>query len=103
MKRCYLVLTDSGGIQEEAPVFGKPVLVMRNVTERPEAVTAGTVKIVGTDRALIVAETERLLHDADAYAAMARSVSPYGDGRAAERIIKHLSEKAPRSARTPVL
>ena len=98
MKRCYLVLTDSGGIQEEAPVFGKPVLVMRDVTERPEAVTAGTVKIVGTDRALIVAETERLLHDADAYAAMARAVSPYGDGRAAERIIEHLSERAPRSA-----
>jgi len=102
MKRCYLVLTDSGGIQEEAPIFGKPVLVMRDVTERPEAVTAGTVKIVGTDRALILAETERLLHDAHAYAAMARAVSPYGDGRAAERIIEHLSEKAPRSVRGPV-
>jgi UDP-N-acetylglucosamine 2-epimerase len=98
MKRCYLVLTDSGGIQEEAPVFGKPVLVLRDVTERPEAVTAGTVKVVGTNRERIVAETERLLHDADAYAAMARAVSPYGDGTAAERIVNDLSEKAPLSA-----
>lgn len=97
MKRCYLVLTDSGGIQEEAPVFGKPVLVLREVTERPEAVTAGTVKVVGTNRARIVAETEKLLHDADAYAAMARAVSPYGDGTAAERIVNDLAAKAPQS------
>jgi UDP-N-acetylglucosamine 2-epimerase (non-hydrolysing) len=102
IKRCYLVLTDSGGIQEEAPVFGKPVLVLREVTERPEAVTAGTVKIVGTDRARIVAETERLLRNVDAYAAMARAVSPYGDGMAAERIINHLSDKVPRSRQRPL-
>jgi UDP-N-acetylglucosamine 2-epimerase (non-hydrolysing) len=102
MKRCHLVLTDSGGIQEEAPVFGKPVLVLREVTERPEAVTAGTVKIVGTDRARIVAETERLLRDVDAYAAMARAISPYGDGMAAERIINHLSNKVLRSKLRPL-
>ena len=96
MKRCYLVLTDSGGIQEEAPVLGKPVLVLREVTERPEAVTAGTVRVIGTDRGLIVAETERLLNDHDAYSGMARAVSPYGDGLAAERIVAHLSANAPR-------
>jgi UDP-N-acetylglucosamine 2-epimerase (non-hydrolysing) len=95
MKRSYIVLTDSGGIQEEAPVLGKPVLVLRYVTERPEAVTAGTVRIVGTDRGLIVAETERLLKDQAAYMAMARAVSPYGDGHAAERIIHHLMEHIP--------
>jgi UDP-N-acetylglucosamine 2-epimerase (non-hydrolysing) len=99
MKRSFIVLTDSGGIQEEAPVLGKPVLVLREVTERPEAVTAGTVRIVGTDRALIVAETERLLHDEAAYSAMARAVSPYGDGAAAERIVNHLTGHArPRPA-----
>lgn len=91
MMSAYIVLTDSGGIQEEAPVFGKPVLVLRQVTERPEAVEAGVAKIVGTDRAVIVAETERLLDDPAAYARMARSVSPYGDGHAAERIVEHLA------------
>ena len=90
MEQCYLVLTDSGGIQEEAPGLGKPVLVMRNTTERPEAVTAGTVKLVGTDRALIVAETSRLLEDDVYYASMSKAVNPYGDGRACERIIKSL-------------
>lgn len=90
MEQCYLVLTDSGGIQEEAPGLGKPVLVMRNTTERPEAVTAGTVKLVGTDRALIVAETSRLLEDDAYYASMSKAVNPYGDGRACERIIKSL-------------
>ena len=103
MKRSYLVLTDSGGIQEEAPVFGKPVLVMRDVTERPEAVTAGTVKIVGTNRGRIVRETEKLLNDADAYAAVARAISPYGDGMAAERIINDLSDKAPLTSRRRVV
>ncbi|MCD9027311.1 UDP-N-acetylglucosamine 2-epimerase (non-hydrolyzing) [Luteimonas sp. BDR2-5] len=86
MSRAYLILTDSGGIQEEAPALGKPVLVMRDTTERPEAVEAGTVRLVGTSREKIVAETLQLLDDPDAYAAMARAHNPYGDGKAAERI-----------------
>jgi UDP-N-acetylglucosamine 2-epimerase (non-hydrolysing) len=90
LDRAYLVLTDSGGIQEEAPGLGKPVLVLREVTERPEAVEAGTAKVVGTDCARIVAETVRLLEDKGAYASMARAVNPYGDGRAAERIVEAL-------------
>ncbi|MBM3129902.1 MAG: UDP-N-acetylglucosamine 2-epimerase (non-hydrolyzing) [Chloroflexi bacterium] len=91
LKHCYLVLTDSGGLQEEAPSLGKPVLVLRETTERPEAIEAGTAKIVGTDRAVIVRETYRLLDDAEAYAAMARAVNPFGDGHAAERIVDALS------------
>lgn len=90
MKHAYLVLTDSGGIQEEAPALGKPVLVLRRETERPEAVEAGTVKIVGTDADRIIAETERLLYDADEYRRMAHAISPYGDGHAAERIVAAL-------------
>lgn len=90
IKRSYLVLTDSGGIQEEAPGLGKPVLVLREVTERPEAMEAGTVRIVGTDREHIVAETLRLLEDAGEYQRMAKAVNPYGDGHAAERIVSHL-------------
>ncbi len=90
MKHAYLILTDSGGIQEEAPSLGKPVLVMRRETERPEAVEAGTVKLVGTDSERIIAETERLLYDADEYRRMAHAVSPYGDGHAAERIVAAL-------------
>jgi len=86
MQRCTLVLTDSGGIQEEAPSLGKPVLVLREVTERPEAVEAGTVLLVGADCARIVTGTERLLHDEAAYAAMAKAHNPYGDGQAATRI-----------------
>ena len=86
MKRSTLVLTDSGGIQEEAPGLGKPVLVLRQVTERPEGVESGAVRIVGTDRERIVAMTERLLEDPADYALMARTVNPYGDGKAAERI-----------------
>ncbi len=81
-----LVLTDSGGIQEEAPSFGKPVLIMRETTERPEGVVAGTAKLVGTDPARILHETFTLLDDEDAYHSMARAHNPYGDGRAAERI-----------------
>jgi UDP-N-acetylglucosamine 2-epimerase (non-hydrolysing) len=92
MKRSYLVLTDSGGIQEEAPGLGKPVLVLREVTERPEGVEAGTVRLVGTDRRRIVAETVRLLEDRAAYERMARAVNPYGDGRAAGRIVAALIE-----------
>ncbi len=87
LKRCTLVLTDSGGIQEEAPSLGKPVLVLREVTERPEGVAAGTARVVGTDPARIIAEAERLLDDEVAYAGMARAVNPYGDGHAAERIV----------------
>jgi UDP-N-acetylglucosamine 2-epimerase (non-hydrolysing) len=86
MKRSYLILTDSGGVQEEAPSLGKPVLVMRNTTERPEAVTAGTVKLVGTDRTTIVSETLTLLQDPVAYEAMAQAHNPYGDGLACQRI-----------------
>jgi len=87
MDRSTLVLTDSGGIQEEAPSLGKPVLVMRDVTERPEAVQLGTVKLVGTDQEAIVDNVSRLLTDPEAYRAMARQVNPYGDGRACQRIM----------------
>lgn len=83
---CEIVLTDSGGVQEEAPSLGKPVLVMRETTERPEGVAAGTAKLVGTDRARIVAEITTLLDDRDAYAAMARAHNPFGDGRSGARI-----------------
>ncbi|HEX2909172.1 MAG TPA: UDP-N-acetylglucosamine 2-epimerase (non-hydrolyzing) [Chloroflexia bacterium] len=85
-----IVLTDSGGVQEEAPVFGKPVLVLRNETERPEAIAAGTARLVGPNRELIVEETRKLLNDQSAYTAMANAVSPYGDGNAAERIVQIL-------------
>lgn len=91
MERAHLLLTDSGGIQEEAPALGKPVLVMREVTERPEAVTAGTVRLVGTDPGRIVAEAVRLLDDAQAWRQMSRVHNPYGDGRAADRITKILA------------
>lgn len=80
-------LTDSGGLQEEAPSLGKPVLVLRGVTERPEAVEAGTVKVIGTARERIVAEVVRLLEDSDAYKRMAQAVNPYGDRHVAERIV----------------
>jgi UDP-N-acetylglucosamine 2-epimerase (hydrolysing) len=86
LERAYLVLTDSGGIQEEAPSLGKPVLVLRETTERPEGIEAGTARLVGTSRARIVGEAERLLNDPAAYAVMARAHNPYGDGRAGERI-----------------
>ena len=87
MKQAYFILTDSGGVQEEAPALGKPVLVLRNETERPEAVSEGVVGLVGTDYDAILRESNRLLDDAAAYRAMARGVSPYGDGRAAGRIV----------------
>ena len=88
MGRSHIILTDSGGIQEEAPSLGKPVLVMRDTTERPEAVTAGTVVLVGTDRRRIVSETLRLLNDDEAYRSMSFAHNPYGDGSACERIRK---------------
>lgn len=90
MNRSYLIITDSGGVQEEAPSLGKPVLVMRETTERPEAVAAGTVKLVGTSREAIVRECERLLTDVDAYQTMSRAHNPYGDGQAVARIVKTL-------------
>ena len=86
MARCYMVMTDSGGLQEEAPALGKPVLVLRRETERPEAVAAGTVKLVGVERDAILALANELLNDPAAYAAMARAVNPYGDGHACARI-----------------
>lgn len=86
MKSSYLVLTDSGGVQEEAPSLGKPVLVMRRTTERPEGITAGTARLVGTSRREIVEGVARLMDDPDAYQRMAQAVNPYGDGRASQRI-----------------
>ena len=91
MERSYLILTDSGGIQEEAPGLGKPVLVMRNTTERPEAVEAGTVLLVGADRERIEQGVSRLLDDPGLYQKMSESVNPYGDGLACERIVNHLA------------
>ena len=90
MNRAYLILTDSGGVQEEAPSLGKPVLVMRDTTERPEAVTAGTVKIIGTERDSIEREATLLLIDSAEYNKMSAAVNPYGDGKAIERIVKIL-------------
>ena len=90
MEKSTLVLTDSGGIQEEAPGLGKPVLVMRDTTERPEALAAGTVRLVGTDYDRITGEVSRLLDDKTYYESMSRAVNPYGDGHACERILNHL-------------
>lgn len=90
MEKSYLVLTDSGGIQEEAPGLGKPVLVMRNTTERPEAVDAGTVRLVGTDYDAIVSSVTELLNDAEVYNRMSNAVNPYGDGKACGRIVNCL-------------
>jgi len=90
MSRAALIITDSGGVQEEAPSLGKPVLVMRDTTERPEAVDAGTVRLVGTDANRILAEANRLLDDPTAYAEMSRAHNPYGDGKASERIVNRV-------------
>jgi len=87
MQRAYLILTDSGGVQEEAPALGKPVLVFREETERPEALSYGVVKLIGSDSERIIREVQTLLHDEMAYKAMVRGVSPYGDGKAAQRIV----------------
>ncbi|WP_417448228.1 non-hydrolyzing UDP-N-acetylglucosamine 2-epimerase [Idiomarina abyssalis] len=92
MNSSYLILTDSGGVQEEAPSLGKPVLVMRDTTERPEAVAAGTVELVGTDSIRIVEQVSRLLNDASEYEKMTRAHNPYGDGKAVSRIISILKE-----------
>lgn len=101
MARSYLLMTDSGGIQEEAPALGKPVLVLRNTTERPEAVTAGTVKLVGTDEEAVFMTARRLLSDKEAYASMANSVNPYGDGEASRRIIEALRFELLNSGKRP--
>ena len=90
MEKSTIVLTDSGGIQEEAPGLGKPVLVMRDTTERPEALEAGTVKLVGTDYDKIVGEVSRLIDDPLYYKTMSEAVNPYGDGKACERIVEIL-------------
>jgi UDP-N-acetylglucosamine 2-epimerase (non-hydrolysing) len=100
MRRADVILTDSGGVQEEGPSLGKPVLVMRDVTERPEAVAHGAARLVGTDERAIVGGVRTLLHDADAYAAMANAVNPYGDGRAAQRTVAALDHLL-RGARRP--
>ena len=86
MNKCFMVMTDSGGLQEEAPHLGKPVLVLRDVTERPEAVAYGTVKLVGTDIEKILSEANELIQNREAYEKMSKSVNPYGDGKASERI-----------------
>lgn len=93
MKRSWLIMTDSGGIQEEAPALGKPVLVLRTTTERPEAVDIGAAQLIGADANRIVAAVETLMHDEDRYAQMATAGSPYGDGHAAARIVAHLLER----------
>ena len=93
MNHSYLVLTDSGGIQEEAPSLGKPVLIMRNTTERPEGIEAGTLKLVGTDEEMIYQEFSRLLSDREEYERMSKAVNPYGDGFASNRIV-NIIEKA---------
>lgn len=94
MSKSYLIITDSGGVQEEAPSLGKPVLVMRDTTERPEALEAGTVILVGTDKDRITSETQRLIDDIHAYERMGRSHNPYGDGKACERIVNFIIEKS---------
>ena len=93
MDRSNIILTDSGGIQEEAPSLGKPVLVMRDTTERPEAVDAGTVKLVGTNADIICSELDSLLTDEAAYKAMSFAHNPYGDGKACERIANELAKQ----------
>ena len=90
MSKSYLIMTDSGGLQEEAPSLGKPVLVLRNETERPEAIAAGTVKLAGTGMENIISLATELLENRDEYNRMAKAVNPYGDGKASERIVKAL-------------
>lgn len=101
MDRSYLIMTDSGGLQEEAPSLGKPVLVLRKETERPEAVAAGTVKLAGTDRAQIKELASQLIEDKTEYERMARAVNPYGDGHASERIVKAILYEFGRSTQKP--
>ena len=93
LKRCWLVVTDSGGLQEEAPALGKPVLVLRNTTERPEAVRAGAVRVIGTDAAAVSGAISQLCDDPELYARMAVPVFPYGDGQAAQRIVAAMRKR----------
>ena len=92
LKNSYLVLTDSGGIQEEAPSLGKPVLVMRDITERPEALKAGTVKLVGANKSMIISSVNELLTDHNSYRIMSEAHNPYGDGKACIRIVKNIKD-----------
>jgi len=92
MKQSYFIISNSGGVQEEAPALGKPLLVLRKETERPEAIEAGVVRLVGTNKSLIISEAEKLLTDKEYYMSMARGVSPYGDGKAADRIVSILKK-----------
>lgn len=92
MNKCFMVMTDSGGLQEEAPHLGKPVLVLRDVTERPEAVQAGTVKLVGTDCDVIIAEANQLINDEKSYEDMSKAINPYGDGLASKRIVEAIEK-----------
>ncbi len=100
-RRADIILTDSGGVQEEAPALGKPVLVLRDNTERPEAVVAGTVKLVGTNRDLIVAQSKLLLDDDAVYESMAKAANPYGDGKAAARASAAIAELLGMGERLP--
>jgi UDP-N-acetylglucosamine 2-epimerase (non-hydrolysing) len=93
MNKCYLILSDSGGVQEEAPSLGKPVLVLRRTTERPEAIEAGTAKLVGTEYESVYNEAQRLLSEANAYREMSTKANPYGDGKASARIIDYLTQQ----------
>jgi len=93
MDKAYFIITDSGGVQEEAPSLGKPVLVMRDTTERPEALDAGTVKLVGTDTERIIQEAQKLINDKQAYEQMSKASNPYGDGHACEKIIQYIKER----------
>jgi UDP-N-acetylglucosamine 2-epimerase (non-hydrolysing) len=92
MNKSYFIITDSGGVQEEAPSLGKPVLVMRDTTERPEAVEAGTVKLVGTNRESIIKEAQKLLDNKEEYEKMSKAHNPYGDGKACERIVEFIKD-----------
>jgi UDP-N-acetylglucosamine 2-epimerase (non-hydrolysing) len=91
--KSYIILTDSGGVQEEAPSLGKPVLVLRDTTERPEGIDAGTLKLVGTDEKKVYEETKRLLEDKDEYEKMSHASNPYGDGHASKRIVDAIIKK----------
>ena len=93
LRESYLVLTDSGGVQEEAPSFGVPILVLRDVTERPENVESGTARIVGSDRQRIVSNVRRLIENPEEHSAMSHAANPYGDGNAAKRIVNALLER----------
>jgi UDP-N-acetylglucosamine 2-epimerase (non-hydrolysing) len=97
MSKSYIIITDSGGVQEEAPSLGKPVLVMRDTTERPEAVDAGTVFLVGTDKDKIVLEANRLLNNQEAYSKMSTLHNPYGDGNACKRIVDYILTNSERN------